>query len=78
MRPDDRETDDRLDRARLARSATVEEDFLEELARLGIVQPEEAGYRPTDVYRVRFAALLVDAGIDLADAARAIGEGVVS
>ena len=69
---------DRLDRTQLARSAGVDDGFLDELARLSIVEPDEAGYRPTDVYRVRFAALLVEAGIDLGDAARAIDDGVVS
>ena len=78
MTTDERTPDERLDRAQLARSAGVEAAFVEELTRLGIVATSGGAYRPTDVYRVRFAVLLRDAGIDLADAARAIEEDIVS
>jgi len=78
MNADRQGADDLLTREELARSAAVDETFVEELATLGIVEPDEHGYHRTDVYRVRFGALLVGSGIDLHDVARAIEAGVVS
>jgi adenylate cyclase len=75
---DHRGADERLSLEELARSASVDETLVKELTRLTILEPDGRGYRLTDVYRVRFGALLASSGIDLEDAARAIAAGIVS
>lgn len=66
----------RMTGSELARSASVDESFVEELTSLSILEPDERGRVPTDVYRVRFAALVAQAGIGLGALAQAKDAGV--
>ncbi len=67
----------RLTSVALARTAEVDPSFVDELNRLGIIERDEEGYPRTAVYRVRYAALVLRAGIPLETVARARADGVV-
>jgi adenylate cyclase len=69
---------ERLTLAELAAASASTIDFVQGLTDLGIVAPEAQGFRTTDVYRVRFATLLVESGLDLETVGEAFRSGVVS
>jgi len=76
-RPDGRPPTDRLTRSELARTAGVGEALVLQLIEHGILAPDAQGHEPSDVYRARFAALAVEAGITPDRLARSIADGVV-
>jgi adenylate cyclase len=62
----------------LAQRAAVMPERVERLTELGILVPQEGGYRPTDVQRMRLVDAFERAGVDAEDLARAIATGVRS
>ena len=67
----------RLTRSELARSASVDEAFVDELTSRSILSPDGSGHGQSDLYVVRFAKLLLQTGISLDDLAGSIQAGVV-
>jgi adenylate cyclase len=64
--------------AELARAASVEKAFVERLADLALLISREGRYAPSDVYLVRFAALVERSGIELEALAGAVSDGIIS
>jgi adenylate cyclase len=62
----------------LARRAAVTPERVVRLTELGILVPQQDGYRPTDVQRMRLVDAFERAGVDDEDLARAIATGVRS
>jgi adenylate cyclase len=67
-----------LDAIAVATQARVPLDEVERMTRLGILEPDGEGYRPSDIMRVRTANAYATSGLDLDDFARGMGLGVVS
>ena len=67
----------RLTRSELARVAAVDEALLGELVEHAILVPGARGHPPGDVYRARFAALALEAGITIDDLGSSMASGVI-